>query len=90
VWTFVKDMPGPLFWLYLPQHIALNVASLLYYPWRGQGGAVLRAKIDALRSLPAMLHRRKAVQRERRVDLRTLRRAMRHGALVPYLRRYSN
>ena len=32
VWTFIKNMPGPLLWMYLPQHIALNVAALLYYP----------------------------------------------------------
>ena len=41
VWTFFKDMPGPLLWLYLPQHVVLNLAALLYYPWRGQGRVVL-------------------------------------------------
>jgi GT2 family glycosyltransferase len=89
VWTFMKNMPGPLLWLYLPQHIALNLAALLYYPWRRQGRVVLRAKLDALRGLPAILRRRKLVQRSRRVDAWTLRRALRRGVLAPYLRRYS-
>jgi GT2 family glycosyltransferase len=90
VWTFVKNMPGPLLWMYLPQHIALNVAALLFYPSRGQGKVVLRAKLDALRALPAVLRRRKLVQLDRRVDAWTLRRSFRRGALVPYLGRYTN
>jgi len=89
VWTFVKNMPGPLLWMYLPQHIALNVAALLFYPARGQGKVVFRAKVDALRDLPAVLRRRKLVQLHRRVDAWTLRRAFRRGALAPYLGRYS-
>jgi GT2 family glycosyltransferase len=89
VWTFIKNMPGPLLWLYLPQHIALNVAALMYYPWRGQGKVVFRAKLDALRGLAAVLRRRKLVQRGRRVNPWTLRRALRRGVLEPYLARYS-
>jgi GT2 family glycosyltransferase len=89
VWTFVKDMPGPLLWLYLPQHIALNVAALLYYPWRGQGKVVLCAKLDALRGLRSILKRRKLVQHDRRVDAWKLRQALRRGALAPYRSRYS-
>jgi GT2 family glycosyltransferase len=88
VWTFVKDMPGPLLWMYLPQHILLNVAALLYYPWRGQGRVVLRAKLDALRGLPSVLGRRRLVQQARRVDAWTLRRALRRGILAPYVARH--
>jgi GT2 family glycosyltransferase len=88
VWTFVKDMPGSLFWLYLPQHIALNVAALLFYPWRRQGRAVFRAKFDALRGLPAVLKRRRAVQRDRLVGAWALRKAMAGGTTAPYVGRY--
>jgi GT2 family glycosyltransferase len=79
VWTFFKDMPGPLLWLYLPQHLALNILALLYYPWRGQGGVVLKAKLDALRGLPSALRRRKTVQALRRTDAWALRRALTRG-----------
>jgi GT2 family glycosyltransferase len=89
VWTFVKDMPGWLFWLYLPQHLALNLASLLYYPWRGQGRVVLKAKVDAMRGLPAIVRQRRAVQAGRRAAASDLQRAMRRGVLDPYIRRYS-
>jgi GT2 family glycosyltransferase len=89
VWTFVKDMPGPLFWIYLPQHLALNVAALFYYPSRGQGRVVLKAKLDALRGLPSVVRRRQAVQRQRRADSLALRAAMRTGIRAPYMARYS-
>ena len=59
VWTFIKDMPGPLLLAYLPQHLALNIAALMYYPWRGQGRVVLRAKLDALRGVAGVLRRRR-------------------------------
>ena len=51
VWTFFKDMPGPLLWLYLPQHLALNIAALLFYPWRGPGQG--RAEGEARRAARA-------------------------------------
>jgi hypothetical protein len=89
VWTFFKDMPGPLLWLYLPQHVALNVASLLFYPWRGQGKVVFKAKLDALRGLPSVLRRRKLVQATNRANALTLRRALRRGVTMPYVARYS-
>jgi len=82
-------MPGPLFWLYLPQHMALTIASLFFYPRRGQGRVVLRAKLDALRGLPAVLKQRRLIQGQRRVDAWTLRRALRRDALAPYRDRYS-
>jgi GT2 family glycosyltransferase len=89
VWTFVKNMPGPLLWLYLPQHLALNLAALLYYPYRGQGKVVFRAKVDALRGLGPVLKRRRQVQLTRRVDAWTMRRAMSRGVTTPYVARYS-
>ena len=30
VWTYVKDMPGRLFWLYLPLHLLMNLVAILY------------------------------------------------------------
>lgn len=88
VWTFVKNMPAPLFWLYLPQHLALNVASLFFYPFRGQGRAVWRAKWHALLGLGTVLGQRRHEQRRRRADWRTLRDAMARGPFVPYTSRY--
>ena len=88
VWTFVKNMPAPLFWLYLPQHVALNVASLFFYPLRGQGRAVWRAKWHALVGLRGVIRQRRNQQRRRRTGWRTLRDAMARGPAVPYTSRY--
>jgi GT2 family glycosyltransferase len=88
VWTFVKNMPSPLFWLYLPQHLALNAASLAFYPFRGQGRAVWRAKWHALLGLRTVLAQRREQQRGRRAGWRTLLDAMARGPAAPYLSRY--
>ena len=88
VWTFFKNMPAPLFWLYLPQHLALNLASLFFYPLRGQGRAVWRAKWHALLGLRSVWARRRDQQRQRRAGWRSLRDSMARGPAAPYLSRY--
>jgi GT2 family glycosyltransferase len=65
VWTFVKDMPGVLFWLLLPLHVALNVVSVIWFALRGRGGVILRAKRDALLGLPKMWRKRQHIQKTR-------------------------
>lgn len=72
VWTYVKDMPGVLFWLLLPLHVAMNMASVAVCALRGQLGVVLRAKRDALAGLPAVLRQRREIQASRTVGLGTL------------------
>lgn len=65
VWTFVKDMPGVLFWSLLPLHILMNLASILWFALQGRGGVILRAKRDALLGLPTMWRKRQSIQRRR-------------------------
>ena len=65
VWTFVKDMPGVLFWLLLPLHVSLNLASIIWFALRGRGGVILRAKRDALLGLPKMWRKRQHIQKTR-------------------------
>lgn len=72
LWTFVKNMPGPLLTVLLPAHLTLTLASLLLLWRRGQAAVVWRAKRDALLALPRVLEQRRAVQRARKVGLRTL------------------
>ncbi len=84
VWTFVKNMPRPLCWMYLPQHLALNAAALGYYTAKGKGKVVFKAKIDALRGLRPMLQARRDVQSDRTIDPRRLRQLFAHGLLRPY------
>lgn len=62
VWTFVKDMPGMLFWLLLPLHLLLNLVSVVWFALRGRGGVILRAKRDAILGLPKMWRKRQQIQ----------------------------
>ncbi len=84
VWTFFKDMPAALLALYLPQHVLLNVVSVLWFSARGRSRVILRAKWDAFRGLAAVFAERRRVQRERRVGARELRRSMARGWRAPY------
>lgn len=69
VWVFVKNMPGILFWLFLPLHIVLNFYALLLLGLRGQGRLALSAKLDAVRGLPKMWRKRVQIQRRRVVPI---------------------
>jgi GT2 family glycosyltransferase len=65
LWTFVKDMPGILFWLLLPLHIVLNVVTVTYLIFRGQGGVAVCAKLDAIKELPRIWRKRREIQSRR-------------------------
>lgn len=67
IWAFVKNMPGFLFCLLLPAHIFFNLLYLVAGLFVPSGKALFRAKRDALRGLPAMLKKRRAIQSERKI-----------------------
>jgi GT2 family glycosyltransferase len=68
IWCYVKNMPALLFWLFLPLHILINLASLVSFACRGQGRIIWRAKRDALKGLPHVLKKRKFVNRLNKVS----------------------
>jgi GT2 family glycosyltransferase len=67
VWTYFKNMPVPLFWIFLPLHLGANLISLVIGTLRGQGAVMLRAKRDALSGLPEILRKRRIIQKNRTV-----------------------
>ena len=79
VWTYVKNMPPALFWLYLPLHIAANIAIVVRYGLRGRWGVMLRAKLDALKTLAPMWRKRRAIQARRVAPAWQLRKVMEKG-----------
>jgi GT2 family glycosyltransferase len=87
VWTYFKNMPPPLFWLYLPQHLLLNLAMLIWYTSCGQARVIWKAKWDAMKGLPRVLRERREIQATRRVNAWELRKIMAKGWLTPYLGR---
>ncbi len=78
-WVYVKNMPGWLFWLYLPYHFLLNVVSLVVFTARGHGATIARAKRDALLGLPRAWSKRREIQRRRVARASDVRRMMRRG-----------
>ena len=84
VWNYVKNMPAPLFWLCLPSHLLLNIASVAVFALRGRGRVMWRAKSDAIRALPEVWKKRRTVQSQRRASVADLWKAMRHG--LPFRR----
>lgn len=89
VWTWTKNMPVPLVWIYLPQHLLVNLLNVAWGVVRGQGRAVLAAKRDALRDLPRVLRERRRVQSRRTVPPSNLLALMARGpgAYVTAVRR---
>jgi GT2 family glycosyltransferase len=79
VWAWVKNMPAPLVWLYLPQHLLVNLLNIAWLLPRGRAGTILRAKRDAVRGLPRVLRERRAIQGARRVSPAELRAALDTG-----------
>ncbi|TEB04613.1 N-acetylglucosaminyl-diphospho-decaprenol L-rhamnosyltransferase [Pelotomaculum schinkii] len=72
VWTFVKNMPGILFWLLLPLHLLLNLATIGSYITHGKADIILRAKKDAVKGLPRAWLKRKQIQTNRRTTIREI------------------
>lgn len=68
VWTFVKDMPSPLFWLLLPIHVVLNIVGIIYFCVHGKCGPIVHAKWDAIKGLPKAWRQRRFIQAKRRVS----------------------
>lgn len=87
VWTYIKNMPRGMLWWYLPQHLLLNVVTILYYTLKGRPGVIFRAKWHAILGLPRVIRQRSKIQETRKVSGRKLREAMVRNPLAPYFYR---
>lgn len=84
IWTFVKNMPYPYFWIFFPLHIITLFFFFVYLTMRGQGSAISRAIRDALYGLPKALAKRKLIQNDVKITSRDLLKVMSTGLLEPY------
>lgn len=85
--VYVKNMPTSLLFKFWPLHVAaesLLGASLMT---RGRSRPYLHAKRDALRMMPRMLAKRKAIQGTARVSPQSIERILEKGWLANALRR---
>lgn len=92
-WTFVKNMPGPLFPLLIPAHAAMLALYLLTSPLDPSGPARWRGAWAALKGLRPILRERGRVQRTRTARVSAIAAAMIWNPLpalrrAPRLRRY--
>lgn len=83
VWTYIKNMPALLFWLFLPLHLMMNLFFLISFIFKGKGKAIVKAKWDALRGTLIVLRKRKEIQSMRTVSIKEIYRFMRKGLLDP-------
>ncbi|MBT7086408.1 MAG: glycosyltransferase family 2 protein [Desulfobacterales bacterium] len=79
MWTYCKNMPWPLFWIYLPQHILINIMAIFILSLRGQGAIAVQAKYDAIKRLPVVWSDRREIQLNRQVRSIDLWRVMLKG-----------
>ncbi|MBE0670984.1 MAG: glycosyltransferase family 2 protein [Anaerolineales bacterium] len=84
IWTFVKDMPSPYLWIFLPLHIITLLFFFVYLTARGQGSAISRAILHALRGMPKMIQKRRSIQNNKKIRTGELWKVMSTGLLEPY------
>jgi GT2 family glycosyltransferase len=84
VWTFFKNMPGVLFWLYLPLHILANFLFVVSFLLKRRGATIVRAKMDAFYHLPAIIRKRRQIQSSRKAGIREIWQVMNREILAPY------
>jgi len=90
IWTFVKNMPAPWLWVFLPLHMAAVLFFAAYLTIRGQGQAIWKAIFDAIAGLPQMMEKRKVIQKNKTIKWNELWKVMSTGVFEPlqeFLRR---
>ncbi|MGO9117845.1 MAG: glycosyltransferase family 2 protein [Desulfomonilaceae bacterium] len=75
-WTYIKDMPSPLFQLLLVPHVVATLCHLLLETGHGQGKSAWKGLRDSLRGLREIWASRRLVQRKRRVSAAAVARAL--------------
>ena len=84
IWTFVKNMPTPLIWIFLPLHLAAILFFAVYLTLRGQGNAIWKAIFDAFIGLPKMIEKRKNIQKNKKITSQELLKVMSVRLFEPY------
>ncbi len=76
IWTTYKNMPGVIYWPFLPAHIAVNFYFLAHSALIGVGRPHWRGLVDAVRRLGEFRGDRTRLQRARKASLGDLARAL--------------
>ncbi|MCA8901956.1 MAG: hypothetical protein KDA53_11980, partial [Hyphomonas sp.] len=76
IWTYAKNMPGPVFWLTLPGHVTLSAYLLVRSAMTGRFGPTWRGMRDGLKGAAEMRRKGRAGRQARAVPVWSLVRAM--------------
>ena len=71
-WTYFKNMPGLLFWVFLPAHLMLQLMSLFRAAFMGNLGPTCRGLRDGVKDLTVILEERKTIQKQRSATTRQI------------------
>ena len=82
-WTYYKNMPSILFWLFFPVHLLMNIFFIAYLTSGGHGKVIWRAKIDALKGFKKMQRKRKEIQVNRIVSTKDIYQTLDRGFFAP-------
>ena len=85
IWTYIKNMPGILFWLYLPLYIIGIFLFYFKYLVNGRGQIVFKGKIDAIKQTGKFIRKRKLIQHDRHAKVTTIRKLLNRNLFEPYL-----
>jgi len=83
IWTFVKNMPAPLIWIFLPLHVSAILFFAVYLTLRGQGRVIWKAIFDAIYGLPKMIEKRRSIQKNKKIIPGELLKIMSTGLFEP-------
>lgn len=67
-WVYLKNTPLRLLLFSLPLHFGYLLAAAAYFTWIGRLPSFVAAKWAALRGLPGVLKKRRAIQRQRKAS----------------------
>jgi len=86
-WVFVKDTPGPLFWLTLPLHLLATLVLFARHATRGEIATPMRGLAAGIGHIGVALQARREVQATRTASSWQIARAMTWNPLDLFLRR---
>jgi GT2 family glycosyltransferase len=85
--VYIKNLPLGMLLTSLPQRALYEMGGALYFFRQGVGLAFVKAKLAALRQLPALLRKRKTIQARRKISSAQLRALTDHAWLGARIRK---
>lgn len=86
IWTFIKNMPGWLFWVMLPCHIFVNLFYILLSFFIKDGDELRHGKSEALTGLKKIWQKRLSVQHLRKVSVWSIAKQLDWNPLSPLIK----